>query len=44
VIDSKNRLIAIVYARKPGETRNFAYPISQVKKQLSIWKITLTKQ
>jgi len=43
VIDSKNRLIAIVYARKPGETRNFAYPISQVKKQLSIWKITLTK-
>ena len=44
VIDSKNRFIAIVYARKPGETRNFAYPISQVKKQLSIWKITLTKQ
>jgi superkiller protein 3 len=43
VIDSKNRLIAIVYARKPGETRNFAYRISQVKKQLSIWKITLTK-
>jgi tetratricopeptide (TPR) repeat protein len=43
VIDSKNRLIAIVYARKPGETRNFAYPISQVKKQLSIWKITFTK-
>ena len=44
VIDSENRFIAIVYARKPGETRNFAYPISQVKKQLSIWKITLTKQ
>ena len=44
VIDSKNRFIAIVYARKPGETRNFAYPISQVKKQLSIWKITFTKQ
>ncbi|MFN6364504.1 MAG: tetratricopeptide repeat protein [Aphanizomenon sp.] len=43
VIDSENRFIAIVYARKPGETRNFAYPISQVKKQLSIWKITLTK-
>ncbi|OBQ27991.1 MAG: hypothetical protein AN483_17930 [Aphanizomenon flos-aquae MDT14a] len=43
VIDSKNRFIAIVYARKPGETRNFAYPISQVKKQLSIWKITFTK-
>ncbi|MBD2444840.1 tetratricopeptide repeat protein [Dolichospermum sp. FACHB-1091] len=44
VIDSENRFIAIVYARKPGETRNFAYPISQVKKQLSIWKITFTKQ
>ena len=43
VIDSKNRLIGIVYARKPGETKNFAYPISVVKKQLSIWKITLTK-
>jgi len=43
VIDSENRFIAIVYARKPGETRNFAYRISQVKKQLSIWKITLTK-
>ncbi|MFM6017448.1 MAG: tetratricopeptide repeat protein, partial [Dolichospermum sp.] len=44
VIDSKNRFIAMVYARKPSETRNFAYLISQVKKQLSIWKITLTKQ
>ena len=42
VIDSKNRLIGIVYARKPGETQNFAYPISVVKKQLSIWKITLS--
>jgi len=43
VIDSKNRLIGIVYARKPGETKNVAYPISVVKKQLSIWKITLTQ-
>ena len=43
VIDSKNRLIGIVYARKPGETKNFAYPISVVKKQLSTWKITLTQ-
>ena len=43
VIDSKNRLIGIVYARKPGKTKNFAYPISVVKQQLSIWKITLTK-
>jgi len=42
VIDSKNRLIGIVYARKTGETQNFAYPISVVKKQLSIWKITLS--
>ena len=43
VIDSENRLIGVVYARKTGETQNFAYPISVVKKQLSIWKITLTK-
>ena len=43
VIDSKNRLIGIVYARKPGETQNFAYPVSIVKKQLSTWKITLTQ-
>ncbi|MFM7405084.1 MAG: tetratricopeptide repeat protein [Cuspidothrix sp.] len=43
VLDSENRLIGVVYARKKGETKNFAYPISVVKKQLSIWKITLTK-
>ncbi|MFO5470370.1 MAG: tetratricopeptide repeat protein, partial [Dolichospermum sp.] len=42
VIDSENRLIGVVYARKTGETQNFAYPISVVKKQLSIWKITLS--
>ncbi|MTJ23417.1 trypsin-like peptidase domain-containing protein [Dolichospermum sp. UHCC 0352] len=42
VIDSENRLIGVVYARKSGETKNFAYPISVVKKQLSIWKITLS--
>jgi superkiller protein 3 len=44
VIDSENRLIGVVYARKPGETKNFAYPISVVKKQLFIWKINLAKQ
>ncbi|OBQ02893.1 MAG: hypothetical protein AN482_20390 [Anabaena sp. LE011-02] len=43
VIDSENRLIGVVYAKKTGKTQNFAYPISIVKKQLSIWKITLTK-
>ena len=44
VIDSKNRIIGIVYARKKDKPISFAYPISEVKKQLSIWKITLTKQ
>jgi superkiller protein 3 len=44
VIDSKNRIIGIVYARKKDKPISFASPISEVKKQLSIWKITLTKQ
>ncbi|MBE9007327.1 tetratricopeptide repeat protein [Fortiea sp. LEGE XX443] len=40
VLDSQNRLIGIVFARKTGETKNFAYPISEIKKQLSIWNIS----
>ena len=44
VINSENRIIGIVYAQKSGEKQDFAYPISVVKKQLSIWKINLAKQ
>ncbi|MBD2598645.1 tetratricopeptide repeat protein [Nostoc spongiaeforme FACHB-130] len=40
VLDSQNRLVGIVYARKTGETRNLAYPISEIKKQLSTWNIS----
>jgi superkiller protein 3 len=44
VINSENRIIGIVYAQKSGKKQDFAYPISVVKKQLSIWKINLAKQ
>ena len=43
VINSENRIIGIVYAQKSGKKQDFAYPISVVKKQLSIWKINLAK-
>ncbi|WP_413201189.1 tetratricopeptide repeat protein, partial [Nostoc piscinale] len=47
VLDSQNRVLGIVYAidgRKSGETHNSAFPISEVKKQLSIWNIPLNKR
>ncbi|WP_217481665.1 serine protease [Nostoc sp. TCL240-02] len=38
VIDSQNRLLGIVFARK-GENRDLAYPMSEIQKQLSTWNI-----
>ncbi|WP_375443034.1 tetratricopeptide repeat protein [uncultured Nostoc sp.] len=38
VIDSQNRLLGIVFARK-GEDRDLAYPMSEVQKQLLTWSI-----
>lgn len=39
VIDSQNKLLGIVFARKKGEDRDFAYPMSEIQKQLSTWNI-----
>ncbi|MEH2307314.1 tetratricopeptide repeat protein, partial [Nostoc sp.] len=38
VIDSQNRLLGIVFARK-GEDRDLAYPMSEIQKQLLTWSI-----
>ncbi|MHC5860124.1 tetratricopeptide repeat protein [Nostoc sp.] len=38
VIDSQNRLLGIVFAKK-GEDRDLAYPMSEIQKQLSTWNI-----
>ncbi|WP_375470589.1 tetratricopeptide repeat protein, partial [uncultured Nostoc sp.] len=38
VIDSQNRLLGIVFARR-NEERDFAYPMSKIQKQLSTWNI-----
>ncbi|MEH2026036.1 tetratricopeptide repeat protein, partial [Nostoc sp.] len=43
VIDSQNQLLGIVFARKKGEDRDFAYPMSEIQKQLLTWSITLNK-
>ncbi|MEH2390101.1 MAG: tetratricopeptide repeat protein, partial [Nostoc sp.] len=40
VLDSQNQLLGIVFARKKGEERDIAYPMSEIQKQLSTWKIT----
>ncbi|MEH1842754.1 MAG: tetratricopeptide repeat protein [Nostoc sp.] len=39
VIDSQNRLLGIVFAQKKGEGRDLAYPMSEIQKQLSTWKM-----
>ncbi|WP_335030567.1 hypothetical protein [Nostoc sp.] len=38
VIDSQNRLLGIVFARK-GEGQDLAYPMSEIQQQLSNWNI-----
>ncbi|OYE00044.1 hypothetical protein CDG79_37360 [Nostoc sp. 'Peltigera membranacea cyanobiont' 232] len=43
VIDSQNRLLGIVVTRKKGEGRDFAYPMSEIQKQLSTWNINQTR-
>ncbi|UKO96474.1 serine protease [Nostoc sp. UHCC 0870] len=43
VLDSQNRLVGIIISRKKGETRSFAYPISEVKQLLSTWNITFNQ-
>jgi protein O-GlcNAc transferase len=39
VLDLQNKLLGIVFARKTGENRDFAYPMSEIQKQLSTWNI-----
>ncbi|MGF1978746.1 MAG: tetratricopeptide repeat protein, partial [Nostoc sp. CmiSLP01] len=39
VLDSQNQLLGIVFARKKAEGQNFAYPISEIQKQLRSWRI-----
>ncbi|MDZ8104655.1 MAG: tetratricopeptide repeat protein [Nostoc sp. DedQUE12a] len=41
VLDSQNQLLGIVFARKKGEGRNFAYPMSEILKQLLNWNINI---
>ncbi|MEH1856235.1 MAG: tetratricopeptide repeat protein [Nostoc sp.] len=43
VIDSQNKLLGIVFARKTVEDRDLAYPLSEIQKQLLTWSITLNK-
>ncbi|MEH2309798.1 tetratricopeptide repeat protein, partial [Nostoc sp.] len=42
VIDSQNQLLGIVFARKKGADRDFAYPMSEIQKQLRTWSIGYT--
>ncbi|WP_179071384.1 tetratricopeptide repeat protein [Nostoc sp. C057] len=39
VINSQNQLLGIVFARKKGADRDFAYPMSEIQKQLLTWSI-----
>ncbi|MBD2533531.1 trypsin-like peptidase domain-containing protein [Nostoc flagelliforme FACHB-838] len=41
VLDSQNQLLGIVFARKKGEGRDFAYPMSEIQKQLLTWNINI---
>ncbi|MBW4454874.1 MAG: serine protease [Nostoc indistinguendum CM1-VF10] len=43
VLDSQNQLLGIVFARKKDQKRDFAYPMSEIQKQLLTWSITLNK-
>ncbi|WP_169221880.1 serine protease [Brasilonema sp. UFV-L1] len=39
VIDSQNRLLGIVFARRRGEQESFAYPMSVILEKLRTWKV-----
>ncbi|MBN3941267.1 trypsin-like peptidase domain-containing protein, partial [Nostoc sp. NMS9] len=39
VIDSQNKLLGIVFARKTVEDQDLAYPMSEIQKQLLTWSI-----
>ncbi|MCC5628799.1 tetratricopeptide repeat protein [Nostoc sphaeroides CHAB 2801] len=39
VLDSQNQLLGIVFGQKKGEGRDLAYPMSEIQKQLSTWKL-----
>ncbi|MEA5603769.1 trypsin-like peptidase domain-containing protein, partial [Nostoc sp. UHCC 0252] len=41
VLDPQNQLLGIVFARKKGEDQDFAYPMSELQKQLSTWNINI---
>ncbi|MEH2049548.1 tetratricopeptide repeat protein, partial [Nostoc sp.] len=43
VIDSQNKLLGIVFARRTVEDRDLAYPMSEIQKQLLTWSIILNK-
>ncbi|BAY79561.1 TPR repeat-containing protein (plasmid) [Nostoc linckia NIES-25] len=43
VLDSENRFLGIVFARKKDEGRDFAFPMAEIEKQLSIWNIKWTR-